>query len=62
MPSKIKPCPFCGATDCTVDLDIGVTCDACQCTGPIIIESTEEELTEEEYTSRAIELWNNRWR
>lgn len=58
MPDDLKPCPFCGSEDVSVDtmLTTGyVRCKTCQAFGPTVCSETNEEAVEE-----AIKLWNKR--
>lgn len=60
--ANIRPCPFCAADDCEVDLDIpGVMCTKCGATGPTVSnESVESAETDDQIEAVGIRLWNAR--
>lgn len=58
LPDDLKPCPFCGSEDVSVDTMLAtgyVRCKTCQAFGPTVCSKTNKEAVEE-----AIKLWNKR--
>lgn len=62
---ELKNCPFCGSADIRISEDDGgyarwVTCNDCECDGPLIPYNQALDFTSDEARQYVIDKWNTR--